>query len=568
MVESGRIGLRSPWSGGGDSTVRLNRHYLWALLIIASWLALAFYMIHPDVAGLIHDDGIYLITAKALATGQGYRIISLPEPLAQTKYPILFPLMLAPIWRVFPEFPENIVVFKSLMVLFGAGFLGLSYLFFLHALKLGPRVALALLGVLAIAPYYLGLSQSVMSEVPFGLFTLLTLFLFQRWSDRRDGLTRWQIVVTAVLCASSCLIRANGTALVFAIAAQLAVLKRGRQLIGFLILSGAFLAPWFVWVTINRDQTASPLLQYYVSYKSSMLTLDEVADVPRAILMVFDNILFLFRTLDRFIFNFFPLGYLPLRTAVGGFFILGLLYFTRRDKVVFPCYLLVCLLSILLVPWKAVRHFVPLVPIILAYAFMGAGHVHRLLTVSVAGSSKGVREVCRSIPFAFLVVLLTANAISLGVGISHRDRELVYRYSFPWPGDARWAGFQETFRWVMGNIPPADTISGINDPVYYLYTGRHGVRFNLHVPESYFYPEIGEKEPEPSLGDQEVIFSSLRAAGVRWLIYEPSESLFAVWNRPLDRVVPELSRSASPRFKLVFVSSDLAHLVYRIDWEP
>src|SRR5689334_15476136 len=41
--------------------------------------------------GRAHDDSIYLTTAKALATGQGYRIISLPYEPAQTKYPPFYP---------------------------------------------------------------------------------------------------------------------------------------------------------------------------------------------------------------------------------------------------------------------------------------------------------------------------------------------------------------------------------------------------------------------------------------------------------------------------------------------
>ena len=45
--------------------------------------------------GLFHDDAIYLVTAKAISAGHGYRIESLPEPILQTKYPPLFPALLA-----------------------------------------------------------------------------------------------------------------------------------------------------------------------------------------------------------------------------------------------------------------------------------------------------------------------------------------------------------------------------------------------------------------------------------------------------------------------------------------
>src|SRR6266849_5220060 len=62
--------------------------------------------------GLFHDDGIYAVTAKALAEGRGYRIISLPDQIPQTKYPILFPALLAGIWKLEPRFPENALWLK------------------------------------------------------------------------------------------------------------------------------------------------------------------------------------------------------------------------------------------------------------------------------------------------------------------------------------------------------------------------------------------------------------------------------------------------------------------------
>src|SRR5579863_6955137 len=58
--------------------------------------------------GRIHDDGMLFVSAKSLATGGGYRILSLPEAPAQTKYPVLYPLYLSMVWRLNPKFPENL----------------------------------------------------------------------------------------------------------------------------------------------------------------------------------------------------------------------------------------------------------------------------------------------------------------------------------------------------------------------------------------------------------------------------------------------------------------------------
>ena len=78
-----------------------------AILMLAcapsAWLAWS-YRDLPRI-GELHDDGIYLISAKSLTDGQGYRILSLPDEPAQTKYPPLYPLYLSTLWRWGPGFP-------------------------------------------------------------------------------------------------------------------------------------------------------------------------------------------------------------------------------------------------------------------------------------------------------------------------------------------------------------------------------------------------------------------------------------------------------------------------------
>src|SRR5258708_25766061 len=60
--------------------------------------------------GYYHDDSIYLVSGKSLATGQGYRISSLPGEPYQTKYPPLYSALLAIVWRIDPNFPSNLPI--------------------------------------------------------------------------------------------------------------------------------------------------------------------------------------------------------------------------------------------------------------------------------------------------------------------------------------------------------------------------------------------------------------------------------------------------------------------------
>jgi len=58
--------------------------------------------------GIHHDDTIYWVGAKSIATGEGYRLLSYPGAPAQTKYPPLFPALLAVAWKINPAFPQNL----------------------------------------------------------------------------------------------------------------------------------------------------------------------------------------------------------------------------------------------------------------------------------------------------------------------------------------------------------------------------------------------------------------------------------------------------------------------------
>ena len=71
----------------------LARRYQWILpiLVIAILSPSYWVALHTPAAGIYHDDSIYLITARTMAEGRGYWIESIPTPIAQTKYPVLFP---------------------------------------------------------------------------------------------------------------------------------------------------------------------------------------------------------------------------------------------------------------------------------------------------------------------------------------------------------------------------------------------------------------------------------------------------------------------------------------------
>src|SRR6185437_5090566 len=135
------------------------------------------------------DDGMYVVLAKALATGHGYHWLNLPGYPAATHFPPGYPFVLSLLWRVFPSFPGNVIVFKAANIVFLACSAAGVAIFARRRVGL-PRwgaVAVALSASLGLPTLILG--TQVMSE-PFFLALLFPTLLFAERiadGDRRIG---------------------------------------------------------------------------------------------------------------------------------------------------------------------------------------------------------------------------------------------------------------------------------------------------------------------------------------------------------------------------------------------
>ena len=59
--------------------------------------------------GVVADDSFYVILARALASGEGYRYLNVPGHPAATHFPPGYPALLAILSLVVPAFPDSVV---------------------------------------------------------------------------------------------------------------------------------------------------------------------------------------------------------------------------------------------------------------------------------------------------------------------------------------------------------------------------------------------------------------------------------------------------------------------------
>ena len=144
------------------------------LFLIVGWLSLS-----PGDFGAFHDDGIYVVTARSLAVTGEYRITSLPGEPYQRKYPIVFPALLAAVWRIAGDFPANIVWMKAVSLLAGAVFLSLTF-GMLRSVGSSDWTAAVITGVCAVIPATGTLVNYVMSDLAYGAISIGALWLLER----------------------------------------------------------------------------------------------------------------------------------------------------------------------------------------------------------------------------------------------------------------------------------------------------------------------------------------------------------------------------------------------------
>ncbi len=206
-----------------------------------------------------HDDSIYWMMARTLAQGHGYRITSLPEQPWQTKYPPLLPLYLSLVWRMAPQFPENLPLATLFCWLLLPAWLALAYVALRDmGVERGP--ALGLCVFLGVNPVVVGYAVSTGAEVMFSVLTMASVALACR------SRTAWFALAAGALAGAAYLTKTAGLPLLLAGPLWFAVRRRYRPAIAFAAGMLPAVAGWNFWMRAHMGRPADPLLIYYTDY--------------------------------------------------------------------------------------------------------------------------------------------------------------------------------------------------------------------------------------------------------------------------------------------------------------
>ena len=438
--------------------------------------------------GRPHDDGTYFSTAKALADGQGYRLVSFPGTPPQTEYPIIYPYLLSWVWKLHPNFPDNLKPAIRLTEFFGCWSLVAAF-FLLRKYGIGEPAALSLVALLAFQPAFLHLSGMIMSDVPFMAVLLTTLLLAD--AATRSGAKLPLVFATGALAGVSVGLRTIGVAVVAGIF-FLALRRRAfRESFLLAAVAGTVVAveSWSRLVHLLAGATpvvasaAEPgwnqVLAYYTDYVGfgwrmgipSAWALVRFLETSIASLALSPGSIVL--GVDR--------GRVAATALLSVLVWLGMLRQIKRPEWQATWYVLIpyCCVVAVWLPLPE-RFLLPFIPVFFAALWL---ETQRLWAMCRANLRSGLPFSQRALAVAFACVFISVlgfggwnylvgdpRALQEGSGIQAHALEEK----------------KQAYQWIRDNSGPNDRIAAWEDGLMYLYTGRQGLRPFVPLPQDFY----------------------------------------------------------------------------------
>jgi len=478
--------------------------------VLAALLYLAVALSGPKAVGLLQDDTIYLSTAQALAEGEGYRHIEIPGEPLQTKYPVLYPAILALGFQVGPEYPANLPLLLAPTAIAAAVFVALAFVYLRRVFEADALTLWAVTGLTVVSPVILSLVRFVMSDLLYAAIATGALLILDtrcdpesRGGSARGGSAFGWSVSAGLLIGLALLCRSIGITL--AVAAPVGLWLRGRRAdaLRVLVVIACFALPWIVWQRWAAGengalQTAlleSPELRYALF----------VPDGPLDTLRVFwQNI---FRT--AFGMTYFQLA-LPPQLVLDGvaelgwrsvvvhlvgyaslaLVVVGFVQSARTRWRILHLYALLYGGLVLAWPFLPSRFLIPFTPFLLFFLLRG----WQLLFDKL-----GVRRMRAGLVEALLVAPLAVLFLHEALRIAGSTEDDYHLRIYP----MNFEELREAEAWIARHTRPDDVIASAHPGSLFLETGRQGY---------YFWPD---SDPYRLYYGPDRSWSSLFTAGSR-----------------------------------------------------
>lgn len=524
---------------------------------IALWLFFTIYLLRLDqVVGMVVDDAWYILLAKSLATGEGYQMINAPTPGIRPIVPPVFPALLAILWRLYPDFPDNLWLLKSVSI---AAMLGVGLIAFVYFKRDRDLPLYLALGIAAATVFYppltLHATSMVMSECVFMLVQLAAIVAIERGVGRKGTKTAWRYAaIGGALAALAYLTRSAGAGLLVAAVLYLIKERCPRQA----LIAGSIVAiSAGSWIVYSRAHAPTP--EHRVEQAGSILQpyneqfWQRVAGNPSAGVITASELPSrVWKNLSEI--SRVDLGAVPLyafyRAIVPGqqvllsrpaiwlslmltaLAIIGFVAVSRERMTLAEFVTPLSLAIPVLWGWEQFRFLLPLIPFLIFYQLMGLRAVFRLCQ-RLYGKPKS-----QVMWAALTIIVWVIAALNVYANFAFIQKQYDPEVRMQWHSD-----FEENaalLRQVAEKLPPEAMLATYNPALVHLFTGHKTV----------------------ALGDPASSWEMWKRTGVRYLVFASPNQLPPF--EPVEQKYPVIYRQ-SGRLNLRVV--DLGPPASRLAWE-
>lgn len=461
----------------------------------------AIYVLRLDAAaGLFVDDAWYIVLAKSLAQGDGFRLISSATTPILPAFPPGFPMLLAPVLAVTPNFPDNVAALKAVSVVAMFGVAAVTYLHLVRHRSVPAPVATVVALIAVLMPAFVFLATStVMAEAVFTLGQLCVVLSVERAARAPAQDATRGAIVGGLIAGVTLLVRLAGVAGVVASALYLWHRRGWRVAMVFVAVTGMCYAPWAAYAAAKRDGQ-DELVRHggSVAYRYRDLLLMRYggeahggrvtwAEMPGRIGANLLNVAG--RDIGAFILPavyrgssesgqevFGMSGETGIRAssmggvtatvmvslAVSTVALVGFIAAARRRFTVAEAIVPVTLAMIMLVPARTFRYALPLAPFVAFYFLCGLEALSAAIARSREWHFSGAFRIAATCILAFFVAEHTAYLRSVKSGT-------------PPPWLKEYADVKTVTDWLATNLTGEGSVASNNPGLVYLTTGRRGV---------------------------------------------------------------------------------------------
>lgn len=455
-----------------------------ALFLIVYWLRL------DRVVGLVVDDAWYTLLAKTLATGQGYTIVNSPTSGILPLYPPGFPALLSIFYRVYPTFPDNIWLLKSVSIAAMLGS-GLVCFYYFSRRRAMPRyVALGIAATTAFDPGLVFLATStVMSDCVFTLWQMLTLIAAEKCVQHKAARTVWRYaLLCGVIASVAFLTRPMALGLLAGVGLYLLKERLFRAAIIYAATIALLAGPWMIYSRLHAptsEQQAEqgghivyPYTTQFWQRQAGQVSSGTISanEIPERVWQNFSEITK--HDIGAVAFYSFYRGIEPrdlVRIGEGGrnisillslLLLLGFIATVRARTTAAELAVPLSLVVTLLWGWAQDRLILPLVPFFVFYMLMGLRAIAQLYR-KLYGEPKPQAGLGAMTVAVWLIVV---SSLYANLQFIQRKYDPTPEYRLRW---IMACDESETLMKYIGENVPKDAIIAAQNPaLVHLYTGH------------------------------------------------------------------------------------------------